>query len=212
MDVSEDKSVGGTVGVSVGMSMGDAVGAYVYVSVGDRDFVVGAAVEIAVEIAVGLTVENVAEMVVGSAIGLHGVPLLRTALCGSPWEVCGSPWEVCGSPWEVCGSPWKVRGSPWSVRGCPWNAVDITAESRGGPWTPPPCSAKQQIIYIPHRGVVEEIKNDTADRVAKHQADHGSAGLRNLKLLLRPPWVFLFAFDCLLRLSSGVQSQPMPRY
>ena len=198
MDVSEDKSVGGTVGVSVGMSMGDAAGAYVDVSVGDDDFVVGAAVEIAVEIFVGLTVENFAEMVVGSAIGLHGVPLRRATFCGSPWNVCGSLW--------------KVRGSPWSVRGCPWNAVDIAAESRGGQWTPPPCSAKQQIMYIPDRGVVEEIKKDTADRVAKDQADNGSTGLRNLKLLLRPPCVFLFALDCLLRLSSGVQCQPMPKY
>ena len=198
MDVSVDKSVCGTVGVSVGMFIGDAVGAYVDVSVGDHDFVVGAAVKIAVEIAVGLTVENVAEMVVGSVIGLHGVPLLTAAFFGSPWNVCGSPW--------------KVRGSPWSVRGCPWNAVDIAAESRGGPWTPPPCSAKQQLMYIPDRGVVKEIKKDTADRVAKHQADYGSTGLRNLKLLLRPPCVCLFALDCLLRLSSGVQCQPMRRY
>ena len=71
---------------------------------GDRDFVVGAAVEIAMEIAVRIGM--------ASAMGLHGVPLLAAAYRGSSWNVRGSPWNARGSPWKVRSSPWRICGCP----------------------------------------------------------------------------------------------------
>ena len=68
-------------------------------------------VKIGVEIGVDLTMEIAVEITMASAMGLHGVPLLAAAFCGSPWNVRGSPWSV--------------HGSPWSVRGW-WNAAEIS--------------------------------------------------------------------------------------
>ena len=78
--------------------------------------------------------ETAVEMAMASALGLHGVPLVAAAFCGSPW---------------------KVRGRPWSVRGCPCNAVDMAVECGGDPWTLPRCSANEtNIVHLFHAGVI----------------------------------------------------------
>ena len=99
-----------------------------------------------------LAVKNVVEIVMASAMGLHGVPLLAVA--------------ICGSPWSVRGSPWSVRGSLWSVRGFPWNAVEIAVECRGGPWALPRCSAKKTNGVRPSSSLYHsEVQNDQRRRV-----------------------------------------------
>ena len=80
------------------------------------------------DVAVDIAMEIAVACAMASAMDLHGVPLLAAAFRGSPWNFRGSPW--------------KVRGSPWNIRGGPRNAVDMSVECNGGPWTLPRSSAK----------------------------------------------------------------------